>query len=87
MNLQTVKESRYIVYPDLDIVKERYPNLYKQIECLLSLKMIGFWKNNEFPNFLYRFDEDYIWPQGLFHYVKIHNVDLPLEFINHILKK
>lgn len=134
MNLQTVKESGYIIYPDLNIVKEKYANLYKQIECFLSLKMIGFWKNDEFPNFpipiensrtyndnmkekiicylsniylkklrylgYYQcricncdngladiYDEEYIWPQGLVHYVKIHNVDLPPEFINHILKK
>lgn len=32
------------------------------------------------------FDEKYCWPNGLVHYVKIHNVDLPKEFVDYIIK-
>jgi hypothetical protein len=31
-------------------------------------------------------DGDYIWPQGLSHYIRMHDVWLPEVFINHVLK-
>jgi len=30
-------------------------------------------------------DGDYIWPQGLSHYIKIHDVWLPDDFIKHVI--
>ena len=31
------------------------------------------------------FDGKFVWPQGYVHYVEIHGVKPPLEFINHVL--
>ena len=31
-------------------------------------------------------DKTYLWPQGLYHYVDKHDVSLPQDFINHIIK-
>lgn len=32
-------------------------------------------------------DGAYIWPEGLPHYVRVHQVNLPAEFVDHVLHK
>ncbi len=32
-------------------------------------------------------DEEYLWPEGLSHYVEKHNIELPKEFVDHIISK
>lgn len=31
------------------------------------------------------FDDKYVWPEGLVHYIEIHNVELPEEFVKECL--
>lgn len=47
-------------------------------ECRICGEELGFCDRN---------DGKYIWPDKLSHYINVHNVTLPIEFINHILNK
>lgn len=42
-------------------------------------------KDYEMGAFCYT-DGEYVWPEGLSHYIRIHDIWLPDKFINHILQ-
>ncbi len=78
---QTLSSHREIVVQYLengDVEERWFGYAYCRFECSTPDSKMG---SRDFT------DGTYVWPEGLAHYVRDHLVDLPVEFVQHVLRK
>jgi hypothetical protein len=55
--------------------------------CRLGCKNNYFYKSNLEIGSTDQSDGEWVWPEGFSHYIKVHNVKPPIDFINKIIEK